>query len=46
MPALKKMMFLKNLKGWATVNNKKRKREDLEEKENVSFGFTRHATRH
>jgi hypothetical protein len=37
MPTLKKTKFLKNLKGWAIVNNKKRKHEDLEEKENVSF---------
>ncbi|KAF8225661.1 hypothetical protein L208DRAFT_1504828 [Tricholoma matsutake] len=35
MPALKKMKFLKNLKGWATVNSKKWKHKDLEEKENV-----------
>jgi hypothetical protein len=37
MPALKRMKFLKNLMGWATVPSKKRKQEDVENKENVSL---------
>jgi hypothetical protein len=36
MPIWKKMKFLKNLKDWATANLKKRKKEDEEDKENVS----------
>jgi hypothetical protein len=35
MPTLKKMKFLKNLKEWVTISSKKRKQEDVEEKENI-----------
>ena len=44
MPCLKKIKFLKNLKGWATGNSKKRKQDDQEEKENV--GSSRDARIH